>query len=177
MSYDHQPFLRRHIRVVPDFPKPGIQFYDISTLLAHAGAWRTAIHAMAREVETFVPDTLVAIESRGFIFAAPIAVQLGLGMVMVRKRGKLPGNVHSHAYTLEYGDDVVEVSADLVQRGQKVVLIDDLLATGGTGAAAIELLQQAGVETLGSVFLMELIGLGGAAKLGVPCRSVLQVPA
>ncbi|TVQ28916.1 MAG: adenine phosphoribosyltransferase [Geminicoccaceae bacterium] len=177
MSYDHQPFLRRHIRVVPDFPKPGIQFYDISTLLAHAGAWRTAIHAMAREVETFVPDTLVAIESRGFIFAAPIAVELGLGMVMVRKRGKLPGNVHSHAYTLEYGDDVVEVSADLIERGQKVVLIDDLLATGGTAAAAITLLKAAGVETLGSVFLMELIGLGGAARVGVPCRTVLQVPA
>ncbi len=177
MSYDHQPFLRRHIRVVPDFPKPGIQFYDISTLLAHAGAWRTAIHAMAREVETFVPDTLVAIESRGFIFAAPIAVELGLGMVMVRKRGKLPGNVHSHAYSLEYGDDVVEVSADLIEPGQKVVLIDDLLATGGTAAAAITLLETAGVQTLGSVFLMELIGLGGAAKVGVPCRTVLQVPA
>ena len=177
MSQDHQSFLRRHIRVVPNFPKAGIQFYDISTLLAHAGAWRTAIHAMAKEVETFVPDTLVAIESRGFIFAAPIAVELGLGMVMVRKHGKLPGNVHSHAYTLEYGDDVVEVSADLIQAGQQVVLIDDLLATGGTAAASIALLKQAGVETLGAVFLMELIGLGGTAKVGIPCRSVLQVPA
>ena len=177
MNHDHQPFLRRHIRVVPDFPKPGIQFYDISTLLAHAGAWRTAIRAMAKEVEPFAPDTLVAIESRGFIFAAPIAVELGLGMVMIRKRGKLPGNVHSHAYALEYGDDVVEVSADLIERGQKVVLIDDLLATGGTAHAAIALLDKVGVETLGCVFLMELMGLGGEAKLERPCRSVLQVPA
>lgn len=162
---------------MPDFPKAGIQFYDISTLLAHAGAWRTAIRAMAREVEPFVPDTLVAIESRGFIFAAPIAVELGLGMVMVRKRGKLPGHVHSHAYTLEYGNDVVEVSADLVQAGQKIVIIDDLLATGGTAAAAIRLLNDAGVETMGCVFLMELMGLGGADKLGAPMRSVLQLPA
>ncbi|NBC97124.1 MAG: adenine phosphoribosyltransferase [Deinococcus-Thermus bacterium] len=166
MTDHHVPDLRRHIRVVPDFPKPGIQFYDISTLLAHAGAWRTAVAAMAREVEPFVPDTLVAIESRGFIFAAPIAVELGLGMVMVRKRGKL-----------EYGNDVVEVSADLIVPGQKVVIVDDLMATGGTCKASVDLLEQVGVETLGCVFLMELIGLGGAERLGVPCRSILQLPA
>lgn len=177
MSHDHVPDLRRHIRVVPDFPKPGIQFYDISTLLAHAGAWRTAITAMSREVEPFVPDQLVAIESRGFIFAAPIAMQLGLGMVMVRKRGKLPGVVHSHEYDLEYGNDVVEISADLVVPGQKVVIVDDLMATGGTCRAAVELLARVGVETLGCVFLMELMGLGGADRLGVPCRAVLQLPA
>jgi len=177
MTHDRVPDLRRHIRVVPDFPKPGIRFYDISTLLAHAGAWRTAVTAMAREVEPFVPDTLVAIESRGFIFAAPIAVQLGLGMVMVRKRGKLPGNVHSHAYELEYGNDVVEVAADLIVPGQKVVIVDDLMATGGTCRASVELLQQIGVETLGCVFLMELEGLGGAERLSVPCRSVLRLPA
>ncbi len=162
---------------MPDFPKPGIQFYDISTLLAHSSAWRTAVAAMAREVEPFVPDQLVAIESRGFIFAAPIAMQLGLGMVMVRKRGKLPGLVHSHAYDLEYGNDVVEVSADLIVPGRKVVIVDDLIATGGTCKATIDLLERVGVETLGCVFLMELMGLGGVERLGVPCRSVLQLPA
>jgi len=177
MSHPHLPDLRRHIRVVADFPKPGIQFYDISTLLAHAGAWRAAVAAMAREVEPFVPDTLVAIESRGFIFAAPIAVELGLGMVMVRKRGKLPGNVHSHAYELEYGNDVVEVSADLIVPGQRVVIIDDLMATGGTCKATVDLLRRVGVETLGCVFLMELVGLAGAERLGVPYRSILQLPA
>ena len=177
MSHPHAPDLRRHIRVVPDFPKPGIQFYDISTLLAHAGAWRTAIGAMSAETEPFVPDRLVAIESRGFIFAAPIAVELGLGMTLVRKRGKLPGRVHSHAYELEYGNDVVEVSADLIMPGEKVVVVDDLIATGGTCKAAIDLLARVGVETLGCVFLMELMGLGGVDKLGVPCRSILQLPA
>ncbi len=177
MPQPHAPDLRRHIRVVPDFPKPGIQFYDISTLLAHAGAWRTAIATMARETEPFVPDRLVAIESRGFIFAAPIAVQLGVGMAMVRKRGKLPGRVHSHAYELEYGNDVVEISADLVVPGQKIVIVDDLIATGGTCKASIDLLDRVGVETLGCVFLIELIGLGGGDKLGVPYRSVLQLPA
>jgi len=177
MTDHHLPDLRRHIRVVPDFPKPGIQFYDISTLLAHAGAWRTAVAAMVREVEPFVPDTLVAIESRGFIFAAPIAVELGLGMVMVRKRDKLPGNVHSFSYELEYGNDVVEVSADLIVPGQKVVIVDDLMATGGTCKASVDLLEQVGVETLGCVFLMELADLGGAERMGVPCRSILQLPA
>ncbi len=176
MTHSHPTDLRRHIRVVPDFPKPGIQFYDISTLLAHAGAWRTAVAAMSREVEPFVPDMLVAIESRGFIFAAPIAVELGLGMVMVRKRGKLPGQVHSHAYDLEYGNDVVEISADLLSPGQKIVIVDDLIATGGTCKASIDLLARVGVETLGCVFLMELMGLGGGDRLGVPSRSILQLP-
>lgn len=146
-------------------------------MLAHAGAWRTAIRAMSAEIEPFVPDRLVAIESRGFIFAAPIAVELGLGMTMVRKRGKLPGRVHSHAYELEYGNDVVEVSADLIVPGEKVVIVDDLIATGGTCKAAVDLLQRIGVETLACVFLMELSGLDGVNKLGVPCRTVLQLPA
>lgn len=177
MSLLPPPDLRHHIRVVPDFPKPGIQFYDISTLLAHAGAWRVAIRQMAGLIEPYVPDVLVAIESRGFICAAPLAIELGVGMVMVRKRGKLPGNVHQHSYALEYGNDVVEISADLVRPGMRAVVVDDLIATGGTCAAAIQLLRKVDVEPQAAVFLIELMGLEGAAKLDVPVHRVLELPA
>ncbi|MGF1477512.1 MAG: adenine phosphoribosyltransferase [Geminicoccaceae bacterium] len=177
MTGDADSNLAAHIRIVPDFPKQGIQFYDISTLLAHASAWRTAVKRLSDLVETFVPDQLVAIESRGFVFAAPVAIELGLGLTMVRKRGKLPGPVMSHAYELEYGNDVIEVSADLIRPGMRVVVMDDLIATGGTCRAAIDLLARAEVTTLAAVFLIELEGLGGLSKLDVPSRSVLTLPA
>lgn len=163
--------------MVPDFPKPGIQFYDISTLLAHAGAWRTAVSGMARLIEPYVPDVLVAIESRGFIFAAPLAIELGVGMVMVRKRGKLPGAVHQFSYELEYGNDVVEISADLVRPGMHAVIVDDLIATGGTCVATAELLRKVGVQPQAAVFLIELMGLDGAAKLDMPVHRLLELPA
>lgn len=165
--------LRRHIREIPDFPKPGILFYDISTLLAHAEAWRAAVGQMAELVGAYRPELLVGIESRGFIFAAPLALRLGLGFVMVRKRGKLPGDIESHAYDLEYGSDVIEVSADLVPKGARVMLIDDLIATGGTAAAAVELLRKVGADVVGAAFLIELEGLGGRARMDVPTHALM----
>ncbi|HEX6013484.1 MAG TPA: adenine phosphoribosyltransferase, partial [Geminicoccaceae bacterium] len=138
--------LRAHIRQIPDFPKPGILFYDISTLLAHAGAWRETVDRVADAVRAYRPDLLAAIESRGFIFAAPVAYKLGVGFTMVRKVGKLPGTVVSHDYDLEYGSDTLQVADGLVPAGSRVVLIDDLLATGGTARATIQLLRKVGAE-------------------------------
>ena len=166
--------LAAHIRQIRDFPKRGILFYDISTLIQDAGAWQVAIDRMAELVAPFRPDRLVAIESRGFLFGAPLALRLGVGMAMVRKRGKLPGSVVGHAYTLEYGNDTIEVSADLIDPGSRVVVVDDLIATGGTAAATVELMRKVETEVAGIVFLIELTGLVGRGKLDVPARSVLS---
>ena len=166
--------LKAHIRQIPDFPKPGILFYDISTLLQAPAAWREAVDQLAARVATYQPDRLVGIESRGFIVAAPLAVQLGIGFGMVRKRGKLPGSVMAHDYDLEYGSDTIEVAADLVPSGARVVLVDDLIATGGTAAATLELLRKIGAEPVAAVFLIELTFLNGRAKLDVPVEALLQ---
>ena len=169
--------LKAHIRQIPDFPKPGILFYDISTLLQAPAAWRAALDQLAARVAGYRPDRLVGIESRGFIVAAPLAVQLGIGLNMVRKRGKLPGSVVSHAYSLEYGMDSIEISADLVEPGSRVVVVDDLIATGGTAAATLELLRKIGAEPVAAVFLVELTFLNGRAKLDVPVETLLQYDA
>jgi adenine phosphoribosyltransferase len=168
--------LARHIRQIPDFPKPGILFYDISTLLAHAEAWREAVDRMAEATAAQAPTLLAGIESRGFIFAAPVAARLGLGWVMVRKVGKLPGAVISHSYDLEYGSDTLQIAEGIVPPGARVVLIDDLIATGGTAHASIELLRKVQAEPVGAVFLIELEGLDGVARLGVPAVSLLRCP-
>ena len=165
--------LKDHIRQIPDFPKPGILFYDISTLLAHAGAWRTTIERLAAVVEPQSPDLLAGIESRGFLVAAPLALHLGCGFLMVRKHGKLPGPTIPHSYELEYGTDVIEIQADAIRPGEKVVLLDDLLATGGTMAAAIKLLQKAGAEVTGAASIIELSFLNGREKLDVPYTSLI----
>src|ERR1700712_3364227 len=124
--------LKDHIRGIPDFPKPGILFYDISTLLRHPQAWQVAVDRMADMVAPYQPALLAGIESRGFLLAAPLATRLNCGFVMLRKRGKLPGDVVGLDYALEYGQDRIEIQADAVAPGQRVVLLDDLLATGGT---------------------------------------------
>ncbi|HTW27152.1 MAG TPA: adenine phosphoribosyltransferase [Acetobacteraceae bacterium] len=165
--------LRDHIRAVPDFPKPGILFYDISTLLRHAEAWQYAMRLMAERVEGFRPDLLAGIESRGFLLAAPLALQLGCGFVMLRKQGKLPGLTIGLEYGLEYGADRIEIQADAIQPGQRVVIVDDLLATGGTMAAGIELLRQIGASVPVAVTLIELTFLGGRARLDVPFETLL----
>jgi adenine phosphoribosyltransferase len=165
--------LKAHIRQIPDFPKPGILFYDISTLLAHAGAWRETVDRLADAISAYRPDLLAAIESRGFIFAAPVAYKLGVSFTMVRKVGKLPGPVVSHAYDLEYGSDTLQVADGLVPAGSRVVLIDDLLATGGTAQASIQLLRKVGADVVGAVFLVELMGLKGCARLDVPMTTLL----
>jgi adenine phosphoribosyltransferase len=166
--------LKSHIRHVPDFPKPGILFYDISTLLAHPQAWAATVDRLAELVAPHRPELLVGIESRGFLAAAPLALRLGLGFAMVRKRGKLPGDVIQHSYDLEYGTDTIEVQADAVRPGQRVVLLDDLLATGGTAAASISLLRRIGADVRAAAFIVELAFLPGRARLDVPVEAVLS---
>lgn len=166
--------LKSHIRSVPDYPKPGILFYDISPMLAHPDAWAVAMGRMAQIVRGFEADLLVGIESRGFLVAAPLALKLGTGFAMVRKKGKLPGKTVRYSYDLEYGSDTVEVLADLIKPGQRVVVVDDLLATGGTMNAAIHLLRQVGADVRGAAFLIELDFLGGRKKLDVPVASLLS---
>lgn len=165
--------LSQHIRQIPDFPKPGILFYDVSTLLHRVDAWRVALERMAQAAAKYRPDRLVGIESRGFLFGAPLALQLDVGFGMVRKRGRLPGSVVTHAYDLEYGSDSVEISADLIPSGSRIVIIDDLIATGGTAAATTQVLRKAGAEVVAAIFLIELIGLNGRAKLDVPVESLI----
>jgi len=166
--------LKEHIRGIPDFPKPGILFYDISPLLANAAAWQEAIRRLAATVGAQKPDLLVGIESRGFLVAAPLAYALGIGFVMVRKRNKLPGAVIRHEYALEYGTDVIEVQADAIKGGERVVILDDLLATGGTMAGAISLLRQQGADVVSAAFLIELTFLNGRERLGIPCTALMS---
>jgi adenine phosphoribosyltransferase len=157
--------IKDHIRGIPDFPKPGILFYDISTLLAHGDAWSVAMGRMARQVRAFQPDILAGIESRGFLVAAPLALKLGCGFVMLRKKGKLPGKTIKHDYALEYGTDTIEVQEDAIEKGQRVVILDDLLATGGTMAAGIELLRKVGGNVTGAASMIELSFLPGRQRL------------
>jgi len=157
--------LKDHIRSIPDFPKPGILFYDISTLLAHPGAWRHCVDRLAADVKPLAPDLLVGIESRGFLTAAPLALELGCGFAMIRKKGKLPGATIGHTYDLEYGSDTIEIQADAISPGQRVVIMDDLLATGGTASAAVELIRDVGGVVAGASFIVELTFLLGRAKL------------
>lgn len=166
--------IKDHIRSVPDFPKPGILFYDISTLLADADAWQVATGRLARIVRGFQPDLLVGIESRGFLVAAPLALKLGCGFVMVRKKGKLPGKTIPFEYDLEYGTDIVEIQEDAIQPGQRVVVLDDLLATGGTLQASIELLRKVGADVVGTACLIELSFLNGRDRLDVPFEALVS---
>lgn len=169
--------LKQHIRPVPDFPKPGILFYDISTLLAHPKAWRATVDRLAEVVRPFKPDVLAGIESRGFLTAAPLALELGLGFLMVRKKGKLPGATVPFTYDLEYGTDTVEIQEGAIAPGQRVVILDDLLATGGTLNASVQLLRNVGAEVTGGACIMELTFLGGRSKLDIPFESLIQYDA
>lgn len=169
--------LEEHIRKIPDFPKPGILFYDIATLLRHPQAWATAVDRMAESVAPLKPDLLAGIEARGFLVAAPLALRLGCGFMMVRKKGKLPGQTVRHDYALEYGTDTIEIHSDAVSPGQSVVVLDDLLATGGTAAATVALIRKVGGEVAGASFIVELDGLGGRSRLDVPVSTLLTFPA
>jgi len=166
--------LKAHIRGVPDFPKPGILFYDIGTLLAHAPAWRETIDRLKEIVAADKPDVLLAIESRGFLVAAPLAAELGLGLVMVRKKGKLPGKTVSYCYDLEYGSDTIEIQEGILRPGARAIILDDLLATGGTAAAAIALARKMEAEIVRAAFVIELTFLNGRTKLDVPVSSLLS---
>jgi adenine phosphoribosyltransferase len=157
--------LRAKIREVPDFPKPGILFYDITTLLKDADAFAAVIDQMAEAVKDQQVDVVVGMESRGFIFAAPLAYRLNAGFVPVRKLGKLPAETLEVEYDLEYGTATLEIHRDAIQAGQKVLLVDDLLATGGTVLGTIELVRQLGGEIAGLSFMVELSALHGRDKL------------
>ena len=166
--------LKNHIRSIPDFPKSGILFYDISTLLAHPDAWNVALGRLAKLVSRHQPDLLAGIESRGFLVAAPLASRLGLGFTMIRKQGKLPGETISHEYDLEYGTDVIEIQTDCVRQGQRVVILDDLLATGGTLSASVELLKKVGAEIVGAACIIELSFLRGRSGLDIPIDTLVS---
>ena len=165
-SEDLEHRLKALVRDVPDFPKPGVMFKDITPLLANGPAWHAAIVGLAQAIATLRPDKVVGIEARGFVVGAPIAHRLGIGFVPVRKPGKLPHAVTSVTYDLEYGSDTLEVHSDAVGSGERVVIIDDVLATGGTAAATVDLLRRSGAEVLGLGVLIELGFLAGRAKLG-----------
>ena len=157
--------LRQLIRDIPDFPKPGILFRDITPLLRDPDGWKVVMQRMGAICETLQPDLIVGIESRGFIVGTALATDFGLGFVPVRKPGKLPGEVIGVDYALEYGTDRLEIHSDALADNPKVLLVDDLLATGGTAAAASQLITQAGGSLVGSGFVIELAGLGGRSKL------------
>jgi adenine phosphoribosyltransferase len=165
--------LKDHIRGIPDFPKPGILFYDISTLLRHPAAWQETIELLTAAVKQHQPDILAGIESRGFLVAAPLALKLGCGFLMVRKRNKLPGDVVRHTYSLEYGSDTVEIQKDAVIPGQRVVVLDDLLATGGTLRAATNLLREVGGDVRAAATIIELTFLNGRKHLDVPFTALV----
>ncbi len=167
--------LRARIREVPDFPKPGILFYDITTLLKDAAAFREAVDLLTRPYKGQRIDVVVGMESRGFIFSAPMAYELGVGFVPVRKLGKLPAETVSVEYALEYGTNTLEVHRDAITPGQRVLVVDDLLATGGTVSGTIELVRRLGGEVAGLAFLVELRFLKGRERLrGYDVYSVIE---
>jgi adenine phosphoribosyltransferase len=167
--------LKQHIRHVPDFPKPGILFYDITTLLRDPEGLKTTIDQLSAPYAGNGIDVVVGIESRGFILGAAVAERLGAGFIPMRKPGKLPAKAIKETYDLEYGKDALEIHADAVDKGQRVLIVDDVLATGGTAAAAAVLVKKAGGQLHGLAFLIELLFLNGKAKLtGENVYSVLQ---
>ena len=156
------------IRDVPDFPKPGILFKDITPILGDPELFKASLELLAETAGSEKIDKVVGIDARGFIFAAGVAHILGAGFVPVRKKGKLPWTTHQMAYSLEYGEDVVEIHADAIKPGEKILLVDDLLATGGTAAASIKLLKALDANIVGVSFLIELAGLNGRETLSHP---------
>ncbi|MDJ0725650.1 MAG: adenine phosphoribosyltransferase [Prochloraceae cyanobacterium] len=169
--------LKSLIRDIPDFPKPGIVFRDITTLLNDPAGLRYTIDTLAAKCQeqNLIPDYIVAMESRGFIFGTPLAYQLEAGFIPVRKPGKLPAAVHTVEYELEYGSDTLEIHQDAVQPGSKVLIVDDLIATGGTAKATAELLDKIGCEVLGFSFIIELKNLAGRQKLpSLPIISLVE---
>jgi adenine phosphoribosyltransferase len=169
--------LKAAIRTIPDFPKPGIMFRDVTTLIGDARAFRVAIDQMVQPWAGAKIDKVAGTEARGFILGGAVAHQLSVGFVPVRKQGKLPWRTLSEEYALEYGTDTIEIHSDAVREGDRVLLVDDLIATGGTAEASIRLLQRAGATVVGATFIIDLPDLGGARRieaLGVPVSSLVS---
>lgn len=167
--------LKALIREVPDFPKPGINFYDITTLLKHPQGLRRTVDALADEFRGMQVDTVIGIEARGFIFAPALAYHMGAGFVPVRKPGKLPSECASISYDLEYGQDALQIHRDAIGQGHRVIIADDLLATGGTARAVVDLVKELGGEVIGLGFVVELEFLPGRKKLeGYDVRSLIK---
>jgi len=176
-STDIEFDLQSSIRSIPDYPKAGIIFRDITTLLGNARAFRRAVDELVQPWAGMKIDKVAGIEARGFIIGGAVAHQVSAGFVPIRKKGKLPHKRVSVAYALEYGEDVIEVHADALVAGERVVLVDDLIATGGTAEAAVKLLRQLGANVLAACFVIDLPDLGGAErlrKLDVPVRTLIS---
>jgi adenine phosphoribosyltransferase len=172
MGFD-AAWLKEHIRDIPDFPKPGVAFKDITPLLAHVDAFRFAVDALADHFSGRTVDKVLGIEARGFIVAAPVAYRFGAGFVPVRKAGKLPWSVEKQEYVLEYGTDLLEIHRDAIAPGERALVVDDVMATGGTAEAAVRLVERLGGEVVGLGFVIELAFLGGRAK--VPGHEVVSL--
>ena len=166
--------LKEHIRGIPDFPIPGILFYDISTLLSNPKAWSFALDELEKIVSEWNPEILAGIESRGFLLASALADRMDLPMTMIRKKSKLPGDVISYEYDLEYGTDIIEIQSDALAAGSKVVILDDLLATGGTLKASIELCEKVGANVIGSAVIIELEFLNGKENIQKTVKSLVK---
>lgn len=171
--------IKQAIRKIPDFPKEGILFYDINSLFEDATIWQSVIKQMQDKVSPLDFDFMVAVESRGFLPTSALSIALQKPFTMVRKAGKLPGDVYSHTYGLEYGNDTLEIQQDSLPKDAKCLIVDDLLATGGTACATAELVKQAGGDVVGFGFILELSGLGGcnACEKIAPCYTIVDFPA
>jgi len=176
VSFQFEHDLKESIRTIPDYPKPGIMFRDITTLLGNARAFRRAVDELVQPWAGMKIDKVAGIEARGFILGGAVAHQVSAGFVPIRKKGKLPHKRVSIAYSLEYGIDEMEMHVDAIQPGERVILVDDLIATGGTAEGAVKLLKQQGADVLAACFIIDLPELGGAdkiRKLGVPVRTLV----
>jgi adenine phosphoribosyltransferase len=161
--------LKALVRTIPDYPKAGIMFRDITTLIGHADGFRAAIHCMAAAFTHERIDAVAGIEARGFILGGAVAERLGTGFIPIRKKGKLPWRAIGQDYQLEYGTDIIEMHEDAIERGERVLIVDDLIATGGTAEAAIKLIRRLGGEVAGAAFVIDLPELGGTARLERNC--------
>ena len=169
--------LKDHIRTIPDFPKPGIMYRDITTLLSHPAALKQSVLDLSAPFKDSQIELVAGIDARGFIFGTPVALALGAGFIPIRKKGKLPFKTFEQDYALEYGTDTLQIHADAVSKGQRVLLIDDLIATGGTAEAAIKLLRRTECDIVGAGFIINLPDLDGSIKIqsmGVPVTSLVE---
>jgi adenine phosphoribosyltransferase len=168
--------LKKLVRTIPDHPKPGIMFRDITTLLKDASGFRACVERLVEPYRAAGVEAVVAIEARGFILGGAVADRLGTGFVPLRKKGKLPGRTVGQDYELEYGSDMMEVHQDAIREGERILIVDDLIATGGTAEAGAKLVRRIGGVVVGAAFVIDLPELGGAAKLeaqGIPCHTLI----